>query len=53
MHDGVKKIQGGALYGCESLKSINLVGVRVIGSGAFADCTALEDVDFVHSDPPL
>jgi hypothetical protein len=46
MHDGVKIIEEEALYGCESLKSIKLPGVKVIEGEAFSDCTALEDVEF-------
>ena len=46
MHDGVKIIEVGAFEFCWSLIGINLLGVRVIESDAFADCRALEDVEF-------
>ena len=46
MHDGVKIIEEEALYGCESLKSIKLPGIKVIENRAFSDCTALEEVEF-------
>ena len=46
MHDGVEIIEGGAFDGCKFLRGIKLTGVRVIGHGAFYNCTALTDVDF-------
>src|SRR6056300_352409 len=46
MHDDVKVIEVGAFEFCFSLKGINLLGVRVIESDAFADCRALENVEF-------
>ncbi len=46
MHDGVKIIEEGAFHECLSLRSIKLLGVRVIERGAFCGCEALEDVEF-------
>jgi hypothetical protein len=46
MHDGVEIIENSAFYECQSLRRINLSGVRVIEEWAFADCIALEEVEF-------
>ncbi len=46
MHDGVKTIQFQAFFQCRSLRRIELLGVRLIESCAFANCTALEEVEF-------
>ncbi len=46
MHDGVKIIEEFSFNGCTSLRSINLLGVRVIGKYAFYNCLALENVEF-------
>ena len=44
-HDGVEIIEEYAFYGCDSLKSIKLLGVRIIKELAFG-YTGLTDVEF-------
>jgi hypothetical protein len=45
-HDGVKKIERRAFYGCRSLRRLKMLGVVEVEYSAFASCTALTDVEF-------
>ena len=45
-HDGVEIVDEDAFYGCCCLKSIKLLGVRIIKGHAFCHCYNLVDVEF-------
>ena len=45
-HDEVEIIEEHAFYGCYSLRSAKLLGVKIIKKYAFYDCWALTDVEF-------
>jgi hypothetical protein len=45
-HDGIGKIEMSAFNGCNSLRGINLLGVKEVGYVAFNYCSALTDVEF-------
>eukprot|EP00984_Skeletonema_dohrnii_P010266 scaffold3999_cov138-Skeletonema_dohrnii-CCMP3373.AAC.1 len=45
-HDGIERVEGFAFQLCASLRSVKLLGVKVIEYGAFADCQGLTDVEF-------
>ena len=45
-HDGVEIIEELAFYGCQSLRSIKLLGVRIIKANAFHNCRCLTDIEF-------
>jgi len=45
-HDGIEIIERAAFYHCHSLKSVKLVGVKIIQLRAFAQCKQLTDVEF-------
>jgi len=47
-HDGIKTIGNWAFHCCRSLRSVKLLGVRVIKLGAFASCSGLADVEDVE-----
>jgi len=49
-HDGVEEIKRWAFKGCTSLRSLNLTGIKTIGSKAFMSCDALMDVDVKFGD---
>jgi hypothetical protein len=44
-HDGIERIEKGAFKGCTSLRSVKLLGVKIIEFGAFYNC-GLTDVEF-------
>eukprot|EP00984_Skeletonema_dohrnii_P010234 scaffold3998_cov153-Skeletonema_dohrnii-CCMP3373.AAC.1 len=45
-HDGIETIGKWAFHRCSSLRSVKLLGVKVIGEGAFFFCKCLTDVQF-------
>jgi len=44
-HDGIERIEGFAFGGCSSLRSVKLLGVKIVKAEAFNNCTQLMDVD--------
>lgn len=46
----VKSIGDYALYGCDTLTSVNFPNAKSIGSGAFNTCTALTSADFSNAE---
>ncbi len=45
-HDEVEIIEENVFFGCISLRSIKLIGVKTVKKGAFTRCTHLTDVEF-------
>eukprot|EP00984_Skeletonema_dohrnii_P010260 scaffold3998_cov153-Skeletonema_dohrnii-CCMP3373.AAC.27 len=45
-HDGIERIEEDAFFWCTSLRSVKLLGVKIIEIGAFANCSSLIDVEF-------
>eukprot|EP00986_Skeletonema_menzelii_P003688 scaffold1172_cov144-Skeletonema_menzelii.AAC.13 len=45
-HDGIEMIEKEAFGGCESLRSVKLLGVKIIKKWAFLCCNDLTDVEF-------
>eukprot|EP00984_Skeletonema_dohrnii_P005412 scaffold1907_cov73-Skeletonema_dohrnii-CCMP3373.AAC.3 len=44
-HDGIERIEKVAFRGCTSLRVVKLLGIKVIGIGAFSGCGGLSDVE--------
>eukprot|EP00985_Skeletonema_marinoi_P013201 scaffold6520_cov140-Skeletonema_marinoi.AAC.5 len=45
-HDGIETIEKRAFYSCILLRGVKLLGIKVIGIGAFSACSGLIDVEF-------
>jgi len=45
-HDGIEEIGERAFNCCYSLRGVKLLGVKIIGEGAFCDCRGLTDIKF-------
>eukprot|EP00984_Skeletonema_dohrnii_P007070 scaffold2531_cov126-Skeletonema_dohrnii-CCMP3373.AAC.1 len=45
-HDGIEIVEEDAFGFCTSLRSVKLLGVKIIGYGAFYNCVELIDVEF-------
>mmetsp|Transcript_30504 Transcript_30504/g.61215 ORF Transcript_30504/g.61215 Transcript_30504/m.61215 type:complete len:138 (+) Transcript_30504:101-514(+) len=45
-HEGIEIIREFAFYGCISLRSVKLLGVKIIETRAFESCVDLIDVEF-------
>ncbi|KAK1742627.1 hypothetical protein QTG54_006224, partial [Skeletonema marinoi] len=45
-HDGIERIEEWAFNCCYSLRSVKLLGVKIIGTAAFCNCSGLTDIKF-------
>ena len=45
-HDDIEVIELEAFSGCCSLRSVKLLGVKIVRASVFKNCTGLTDVEF-------